>query len=173
MQYSFGDTQLDKALEYLDQKKYDKIISMIRNGFDIDTLDEYGQGLLHFAIYFKDVIAVDLLLNMYARTDVTNKEPNLLPRLPNDTVDTIDYINCKEWKSNGWTPLHEACSGGNYTIVELLIAFGADINAIASNGETPSDTAFRCKRIKIANMIKSHPKYCSYKQNIKRSNEPI
>jgi ankyrin repeat protein len=38
---------------------------------------------------------------------------------------------------NEWTALHVACSAGNLRTVELLLAYGANVNAIALDGSTP------------------------------------
>lgn len=48
-------------------------------------------------------------------------------------------ISCKgQSKSNlGWTPLHLATYFGHKEVVELLLARGAEINAINDNGDTP------------------------------------
>lgn len=37
----------------------------------------------------------------------------------------------------GWTPLHEACNYGNYSIAQELIKAGANINARATGNTTP------------------------------------
>lgn len=37
----------------------------------------------------------------------------------------------------GWTPLHEACNHGWYEIANLLIQFGADVNAPGLERDTP------------------------------------
>jgi ankyrin repeat protein len=37
----------------------------------------------------------------------------------------------------GWTPLHEACLEGQKEMVELLISFGADVNSMSMDRETP------------------------------------
>ena len=40
-------------------------------------------------------------------------------------------------KNNGWTPLHRAVEGGHVRIVELLLEWGADVNARNSVGTRP------------------------------------
>ena len=43
--------------------------------------------------------------------------------------------------SSGYTPLHWAASGGHKEVTEVLIANGADVNAMSRYGETPLDLA--------------------------------
>ena len=40
-----------------------------------------------------------------------------------------------------WTPLHIAASKSHKEIIELLIAKGADVNALNNKGDTPLDLA--------------------------------
>ena len=51
-----------------------------------------------------------------------------------DSIDRPDY-RCS------FSPLHEAASGGNKETVELLIAKGADVNAMDDTRRSPLDSA--------------------------------
>ena len=80
-------------------------------GCDININCEKGKTLLHFAARFKD--------SKHLRS--------LLTKFP--TVNILDF--------KGKSPLHEACSYGNFHTAELLLSSGADPNApIPSSGVT-------------------------------------
>ena len=51
-----------------------------------------------------------------------------------------------------WTPLHIAASKSHKEIIELLIAKGADVNALNNKGDTPLDLASG----KIAALLRKH-----------------
>jgi len=53
--------------------------------------------------------------------------------------DNPDYISSTDDK--GWTPLHTAAYNGQKNLIKLLMANGAEINAIAKDGVTPIDVA--------------------------------
>ena len=55
--------------------------------------------------------------------------------------------------TNGNTPLHIACVGGNITVVKLLVDHGASITARNSRGETPVHTAAKHKSVEIIKLL--------------------
>jgi ankyrin repeat protein len=52
----------------------------------------------------------------------------------------------------GWTPLHYAALKGQKEIAELLIAKGADVNAVGDLGRTPLDLAYA----ETADLLRKH-----------------
>ena len=48
-----------------------------------------------------------------------------------------EYLTARD--ANGWMPIHEASRGGHREAVELLLSYGADVNAVSSHeeGSTP------------------------------------
>ena len=58
------------------------------------------------------------------------------------------------------TPLHIAAGAGHKKIVELLIAKGADVNAMAEDGSSPLDVALgraiRRKHTEIVDLLRKH-----------------
>ena len=56
----------------------------------------------------------------------------------------------------GRIPLHFAALDGLNEIVELLIAKGADVNAIDAAGKTPLDTAIGRKQTETADLLRKH-----------------
>ena len=55
-------------------------------------------------------------------------------------------LNCdiNEQFVNGFTPIHYASRNGHREAVQILLAYGADVNVINDYGETPAMTAKRC-----------------------------
>jgi ankyrin repeat protein len=52
-----------------------------------------------------------------------------------------------------YTPLHGAASRGDVEIAKLLLAHGAERNAKASDGMTPSDVARKYGRVEFAEWL--------------------
>src|ERR1041384_4234588 len=52
------------------------------------------------------------------------------------------------------TALHEAARGGHLKVVELLVARGADVNAVAFSGLTPLKLALGYRRAEVAAFLK-------------------
>jgi ankyrin repeat protein len=65
-------------------------------------------------------------------------------------------VNAKE--TGGWTSLHTAAAHGQTEAVELLIAEGADVNAIDNlfGDKTPLDEAIFAKKNEIADLLRKH-----------------
>ena len=48
-----------------------------------------------------------------------------------------------------WSPLHEACNRGNYSVVKLLLEFGADIDLKGFAKDSPLHDAARNGHLKV------------------------
>ena len=60
------------------------------------------------------------------------------------------------WGFSGWTPLHLAAMNGHKTVVELLLAHGADVNAKKNKGVTPLYVATQYGRKDMAEWLRQH-----------------
>jgi len=87
---------------------------LIKQGVDVDAVNDDGQTALHIAAYYGCGIGVELLVKNDADIDAKDK-----------------------W---GKTPLHNAAYKHDYEIASLLVSKGADVNATNKDGETPTDT---------------------------------
>jgi len=87
-------------------------IQLIKDGADVNGIDETGQSPLHHACYLGYLEIIKLLLDNGANVNKT------VPKL-------------------ALTPIHGATMNGNRSIVALLVDRGADINARDSEGATP------------------------------------
>jgi ankyrin repeat protein len=56
----------------------------------------------------------------------------------------------------GGTPLHQAAHGNQKAVAEVLLARGADVNAVSPNGRTPlQETEFH-KATAVAKLLRAH-----------------
>jgi ankyrin repeat protein len=60
------------------------------------------------------------------------------------------------FEADGWTFLHHAVFQGNRKAVELLIAWGADVNARVKGGPSPLQIARTAGRDEIAEVLRAH-----------------
>ena len=96
------------------------IKAFLLKGNDVDTIDSCGFTMLYEAACGDDVNVVSLLLKQGANVNFRYRD-----------------TGCGNEYHNGTTPLHNAVKCGNEEIVKLLISYGADVNAVNSQGETP------------------------------------
>lgn len=93
---------------------------LVEAGVDINWQDEEGETALHIAARFGHEHCAKTLLD--------------------GTVDQQTNFELVE-KSFSWTPLHVACVDGHLSIVELLIAAGADLSKVDASGWTAQEHA--------------------------------
>lgn len=136
--------QEGKTLLYLPIKYgYDDIIKLIIEydkhniGISIvDFKDKFNNIPLHYAIFFKNIIAIDILLDANSNPNTNDDKGNNSLHLAIYTKDIrickkiIDKdININAKTSIGETALHLACNFGLSTIAKLLVENNVDINA--------------------------------------------
>lgn len=71
---------------------------------------------------------------------------------PNQVLTSLPLLICKV-DTVGNTPLHFACTGGNLDCIELLLEYGADVNAQNSDGRTPLHRLYSERYDKIAEWL--------------------
>jgi len=102
---------------------------LLQNGALINIQDSSGNTALHFAAFCEDSNMVRFLL-----------EKGADPRIINDA---------------GITPLHYACKfQGGKEIAELLFNFGADMNTLTKDNETPLDIAIKSGNSDVADFLR-------------------
>ena len=92
-------------------------VQMVLAGNDVNGTTRLGFTPLHFAAWINPDVAIGALL-LQAGAEVN----------ANATVGSFD---------SGWTPLHFAAGQADPSFAELLVDWGADINAATSRGFTP------------------------------------
>jgi glycerophosphodiester phosphodiesterase len=96
------------------KSNFTKIVKLlVEAGVDINWQDETGESALHIAARFGHAECARILLE--------------------GTKDQKANVELPE-KSFSWTPLHVASVDGHLSVVELLIAAGADINKLDASG---------------------------------------
>ncbi|KAK7416881.1 hypothetical protein QQX98_004939 [Neonectria punicea] len=124
-----GDTALLTAVE----NSNEKIVKMLLTvPYLVHVRDEKGQTPLHRC---QSRTILELLLS------ATNRRNSIAPAADSDLVD----VNSRD--SYRMTALHWACKKGRVDLVETLIAYKADVNAVYIGGQTPLITACFSKAI--------------------------
>lgn len=109
----------------------EKVSSLLDGGFDIDSLDRYGQTALMNAAHCGDTSLVEVLVNHGAKLDITAKYQ--------------------------LTALMLAVISGHSKIVQTLVQAGADIELKGSKGSfdrTPLDYAVEHGNDEIVSILK-------------------
>lgn len=101
----------------------EQVGQLIKNGEDVNAMDEDGRTALHLAVEANHYGLAKMLLENGAKVNV--KEHSM--------------EGC--YRGLGWYPLHLALRNENRDIVNLLIEHGADVNAVRTDDWTPIFTA--------------------------------
>ncbi|MCO5977981.1 ankyrin repeat domain-containing protein [Ideonella oryzae] len=119
-----------------------EIQKMLQAGFDVNTVDPKGQSGLYVALREGSATVVPVLLAWPGTAlDAQNAmgETPLMMAALKGRMDVMASLIARGARINkdGWTPLHYAATGPNPDAVELLLAHGAVLDAVAPNGNTP------------------------------------
>ena len=136
---------------------------LIANGADVNVKDRVGETPLDFAINKNRTETADLLREHGGKTGA---ELNvLLDAAKKGDIEAVKQhlaagadVNAKT--ADGTTPLHNAAVYGHTEVAELLIANGANMNAIIvsgrNQGKTPLDLAIWRKKNETADLLREH-----------------
>lgn len=130
-------------------EKYKDIFKiLLDNGADINAQDSNGNTPIHQLVKWRsDPNKLELLFN------------------PKSTFEVDVNININCANNDGATPLHEACSklGVKTELLECLVNYGADINALDNQGRTPTITLIahhnRCDQTNLKRSLEFFIKY--------------
>jgi glycerophosphodiester phosphodiesterase len=118
------------SLELATRSRYHKIIELLVDaGVDVNYRDQQDETALHIAARFGYTECAEILL----------KAPGVNPEITEKTF--------------GWTPLFTACVDGHLSIVELLLAAGANPSKADASGWTPQEHAALRGHIDIARRL--------------------
>lgn len=118
------------SLELATNRRYHKIIQLLVDaGVDVNYRDQQDETALHIAARFGYTECAEILL----------KAPGVNPEIAEKTF--------------GWTPLFIACVDGHLSIVELLLAAGADPTKSDASGWTAQEHAALRGHIDIARRL--------------------
>ena len=101
----------------------------------IDTIDPNGWTALHWAVHCEQLDCVKLLLEKGARYNITDTDNNTavyfsVLQKKTEVVDCFSRMICKNYNGDMNLALRDAADKGDLSVVQLLYAAGADINAI-------------------------------------------
>mmetsp|Transcript_45544 Transcript_45544/g.78730 ORF Transcript_45544/g.78730 Transcript_45544/m.78730 type:complete len:446 (+) Transcript_45544:126-1463(+) len=119
-----------------------------RPNFNVDSYDEYGDGLVHIACQNNQLEVLMWLVDeagakINLRSDQSTKDLPIHIASQSGSFAIVAYILEKDQESTipinglGFTALHLASAEGHLQIVELLVHNGADVNAVGSSNWTP------------------------------------
>lgn len=111
-----------------------------------------GETALMAALYRGHAHVVDALIEMGAPLDIFAAAAAGRRTELRREIDTTD-INARAY--DGWTPLHLASFFGHLEAARLLVAAGADVNAVSDNSvrNTPLHAAAAGKHVVVARLL--------------------
>ena len=115
----------DKLLKYVYRKNYDKIKKIVDKGANINAVDEEGRNALIHALLESEgeIEMIDFLISLGADYKISDKE--------------------------GWTALHYVARDQKEELVNKLLEYDVNIDAVDSYGNTP---LWRCVMNKTPNI---------------------
>ena len=108
-----------------------------------------GNSGLHIESWSSNIVAVQLLVDCGADTNVENKHgqtPLHAPFGKKDCPELYEILLKQDARINavdkdGYEPLHLECKEYHTKAVKLMVSHGADVNAMNKHGQTPLHTA--------------------------------
>ena len=117
----------DTLVSAAEQQQFDRAISMVDAGADVNRRSVDGTTALHWAAYYGETALASRLLRAEADPDVRN-----------------DY---------GSTPLGEAAAKGDMDMIELLLDAGADVESENQEGQTALMAVARTGNVEAAELL--------------------
>jgi hypothetical protein len=118
------------------------IASLLRRGFDPNTVDPQGLPGLYLALRDGSLKAAQALIdwpksNVEIRT-AADESPLMMASLKGH-LEIVKKLIARDADVNkpGWAPLHYAATNGHLAVMELLLEHHAFIDAESPNGTTP------------------------------------
>lgn len=126
---------------------------LCKNGADIDAFNTYGAQAIHLAATHGWLKNLEVLLSMGAHVDALTEPIN------EDVQDITGTPMNVPTPQSGITPLMVAIQEGFTSVVEYLLAHGADVNFTTTDGYSPLHLAAKPwwrENIEIVEMLLAH-----------------
>jgi ankyrin repeat protein len=151
-------------------QKWSAVEEIIKNNpIDPDIRDSSGNYLIQLFIYYNQIKSLELLLKLEPRLDILDLDGKQICYLPirygkiellkillkyNTINYGIDIINFRD--AQQLSPLFYAIKFNNYTIVKILLDYGARLNIYDSNKNTPLHIACLDGKDEIVKLFINH-----------------
>jgi hypothetical protein len=117
-----------------------RVVDLLRRGMDVNTTDPQGNTLLMIAARERNLELVRFLLDNRANAHKRNRygDSALMLAALQGHEDVVKLLLERKVEPNqpGWNALHYAAFENRTGIATLLLAAGANVNALAPNGST-------------------------------------
>ena len=112
-----------------------RLIDFILNKMEINIhhFDQNGRNCLHYASYFNQIEAMEMILLSRSNDDL--------------------QLLCRTRDRSGFTPLHVASLRGNNNLIELLVRMGSEIDQKSNDGSTALHLAVRNGHWKVVDLL--------------------
>ena len=113
--------------------------ALVKEGFDINSLDNEGSNILLIAAQENQYDTVEWLTNQGIALDIYDKD-GLSPinqAAANGHIDIIKFLLDVGVSPNATFPLHTACTFNQEHVVKHLLSSGADINRLCTESKSP------------------------------------
>ncbi|XP_076466141.1 uncharacterized protein LOC143297609 [Babylonia areolata] len=120
----------------------DSVLTLLKNDADVNARNAFKYTPLHQAVKDRNWMITMMLLSRnpdLSARDCSGRTPLHLACLHNDVgaakmISSRATPNTKDFM--GFTPLHSACEKGLAVLVKILLAAGADVDAVTKHGQT-------------------------------------
>lgn len=123
-----------------EQGETQKVIDLLRRGMDVNTTDAQGNTLLMIAARGNNLELARFLLDNRANPNRRNRYGDTALMLAtlrgHEALAKLLLDHQADPNTPGWTALHYAAFENRPQIAALLLAAGAQLNAVAPNGST-------------------------------------
>jgi len=147
----------DDILAAANQSDTTKVVDLLRRGMDVNTTDQQGNTLLMIAAREKNLELVRFLLDNRANALKRNRygDSALMMASLQGHEELVRLLLERKVDPNqpGWNALHYAAFENRTKIATLLLAAGADVNALAPNGSTALMLAAKCGHLETVRLL--------------------
>ncbi|KAJ7385762.1 Transient receptor putative cation channel sub A member 1 [Desmophyllum pertusum] len=153
--------KLFEAIREDEMEQVEEELANLTDRNEMDRADRHGFALIHVAARFNGLSTVGVLLQRGADPSAKGKKGStplhFAARRGNDAVVKIllerPSVHVDVEDSSGKTALHLACNEGHGEVCQLLLNYGADIQAVSADKTTPLHNAIINGHSQVARMI--------------------